>query len=182
MNENKELTSSEAAIERDKAADEAAKVRYFAPGDFVMFEEGGAFRLTIPDECTYLKFSAHRSYPLSMPDKYISLRDGMEEIGILKDLEQFDEETRTIVNEQLDKRYFVPKIKKITGTKERYGGMVWKVETDRGDKTLITKGLHEALSENSTGRYFITDVDGNRYEVIMEDITEETAAWIQSII
>jgi len=185
MIEEKQLTTDEASAAREKAADEAAALRYLEPGDFEVFELDGAYRLTLPHDRSYLKFAAHRTYPLSHPEKYISLRsgiNGMEEIGIIRDLRQFDKRTQHIIRQLLDRRYFTPRVTKIIGTKERYGGMVWNMETDRGAKTIVTKGLHEALSENSVGCYFITDVEGNRYEVVMEELSQESAAWIQRVI
>ena len=95
---------------------------------------------------------------------------------------EFDEKTQRIIRELMNKRYFVPVVTRIVSTKERYGGMTWNVQTDRGSKTIITKGLHEALTEASSNRYFITDVDGNRYEIIMDEVAPETAEWIESVI
>jgi len=125
---------------------------------------------------------AFRSFPLSRPDEYISLRDGEDEIGIIRDLREFDPETRKLIYELLDQRYFIPRVTRIVSTKQRYGGMTWVVETDRGARTLITKGLHEALSENGPGRYFITDVDANRIEIVLSEATPEDAAWIESVV
>jgi hypothetical protein len=182
MTDDVRLSSEEAAAAREKAADEAANVRYFSPGDFTVFEQDGAFMLTIPDDCSYLKFSAYRTYPLSLPEKYISLRSGLEEIGMIRDLKEFDKGTQQIIRELLARRYFVPTILRIISSKERYGGTVLNVETDRGPKTIIVKRLHEALSEASKGRYFITDVEGNRYGVAVEDTSIETIAWIEGRI
>jgi DNA-binding Lrp family transcriptional regulator len=112
----------------------------------------------------------------------IKTRSGIEEIGMIRELSEFDKETKGIIRTLLEQRYYVPKVLKIVGTKERYGGMSWAVETDRGVKTVITKGLNESLSENSAGRYFITDVEGNRYEIDPAEISPESAAWIESVI
>lgn len=180
--EDVKLTSEQAAAEREKAADEAAQVRYLKPGVFEVFEEEGIYRLTLPNDRTYLKFNAFRTYPLSLPEKYISLRDINEEIGIIRDLAEFDKYTQTVIRELLARRYFVPRIKSIISTRQRYGGMIWEIDTDRGTKTIITKGIHEALLENSLGIYFLTDVDGNRYEILMDEISPESAAWIRSMV
>jgi hypothetical protein len=176
------LSSVDSAAARNRAADEAAKVRYLGPGDFEIFEEGGVCRLTLPDECSYIRVYAFLCFPLSHPDEYISLRDGEDEIGIVRDLNEFDHATQTMVRELLARRYFVPRVLKILSAKERYGGMTWQVDTDRGIKTVITKSLHEALHENSPGRYFITDTDGNRFEVLLDEVRPEDAAWIESVV
>jgi hypothetical protein len=156
---NRNLSSKELSEARRKAADEAANVRYFDPGDFLVFEQDGAFMLTVPDDQSYLKFTAYLTFPLSQPEKYISLRSGNDEIGMIRDLNEFDRETQRIVRELLRRRYFVPQVTKIVNVTERYGGMTWNLETDRGEKTIITKGLHEAISENSSGCYFVTWIE-----------------------
>jgi len=176
------LSSVESAAARSKAADEAAHVRYLGPGDFEIFEDGGVYRLTLPDECSYVRVYAFLCFPLTHEDEYISLRDGEDEIGIVRDLKEFDHATQTMIRELLERRYFVPRITKMISTKQRYGGMTWEVDTDRGIKTVITKGLHEALTENSPGRYFVTDTDGNRFEILIDEIRPEDAAWIESVV
>jgi hypothetical protein len=176
------LTSEQSAAARNKAADEAAKVRYLEPADFQIFEEGGVFRLTLPNECSFVRVYAFRTFPLSHPEEYISLRDGEDEIGIVRNLNDLDSDAQAIIQELLARRYFVPRVTKLISTKMRYGGMTWQVDTDRGIKTLITKGLHEALSENGPGRYFITDTDGNRFEIVMDEMPPEDVAWIGSVV
>lgn len=176
------ISSAESAAARSKAADEAARVRYLGPGDFEIFEEGGVIRLTLPGECSFVRVYAFLCFPLTRPDEYISLRDGEDEIGIIRDLNEFDHGVQTMVRELLERRYFVPQVQKILSTKQRYGGMTWQVDTDRGLRTIITKSLHEALHENSPGRYFITDTDGNRFEVLMDAVRPEDAAWIESVV
>ena len=168
---------------RSHAADEAAQVRYLKPEDFRIFEHGGVIRLTmVKDPISYIRVYAFRAYPLSHPHQFICLRDGENEIGIISDLRQFDEETQRLVCTLLEQRYFIPRVRRILGTKQRYGGMTWQVETDRGARMVITKRLHEALTENGPGRYFITDIDGNRFEIIMDEMAPEDAAWIESVV
>ena len=182
MIKKRQLTADEQAFERNIAAEEAANIRYLKPGDMTIFEQGGIYRLTLPSECTYIKFGAYRTFPLSRPDTFISLRAGTEEIGMIRDLGEFDDKTQNIIRELMNKRYFVPVVTRIVSTKERYGGMTWNVQTDRGSKTIITKGLHEALSEASGNRYFITDVDGNRYELNADALDEPSRAKLDKLV
>lgn len=176
------LSSMESAAAREKAADEAARLRYFRPGDFELFKLGGVIRLTVEAEVSYIRVFAFRAFPLTRPDEYISLRDGENEIGIIRDLREFDLDNRELIYELLEQRYFTPRVSKIVSTKQRYGGMTWVVETDRGARTIITKRLHEALTENGPGRYFITDTDGNRFEIVIDEIASEDAEWIESVV
>ncbi len=174
--------SAALAAARRKAADEAANVRYFNPEDIHVFEQNGAFRLTLPGDRTYVSLMAYRTFPLSRPEEYISLRSEREEIGMIRSLKGFEKETCRIIRELLNRRYFVPRVRRIVSAKERYGGMIWTLDTDRGIKTIITKGIHEALSENSSGFYFITDVEGNRFEVPLDNSAASAVEWIRNHI
>lgn len=182
MIDDKKLTSEEAAAARNQAADEAANIRYLAPGDFEVFEQSGEYRLTFPDDRSYVKFNAYKTFPLTLPEQYISLRAGNDEIGIIRDLKEFDKGTQQVVRELLTRRYFVPKLQRIVDVKERYGGMIWVIDTDRGQKTIITKSLQESIFESSAKRYFLTDVEGNRYEIRLDEVQIDTATWIESRI
>src|SRR5688572_17942074 len=90
------------------------------PEKVTMFRtNGAAVRATVTDpiigpERTYLRVQAARTFPLSQPDRYIGLRDDKDkEIGMLLTLDGLDRDSRTILEEELARRYFVPKILRI---------------------------------------------------------------------
>ena len=70
-----------------------------------------------------------------------------------------------LLEESLRRRYFLPKITAILSASERFGSSQWEVETDRGPRTLSTGVINEAVTEVEPGRYLITDVEGNRFEI-----------------
>ena len=71
--------------------------------------------------------------------------------------------------EELEKAYFMPKIKKILRIKELYGGMTWfAVETDRGYREFEIQSK-TSMRNLGLSRVIFTDVDGNKYEI--PDIT-----------
>jgi hypothetical protein len=39
------------------------------------------------------------------------------------------------------------------------------VDTDRGPRQFILRGLRDSVHEIEPGRYLINDVDGNRFEI-----------------
>jgi len=125
----------------------------------------GTLRLLLADRCG-LNVEPYRAFPLSHPEEYIVLRDGAgQELGILRELNQVPEPTRALLRELLHRRYFLPRVLAIHGITERFGSSVWDLQTDRGRCTVTTRQMNEAVFEVETGRYLITDVEGNRYEV-----------------
>jgi len=128
--------------------------------------EGGVLRLTIENEICYLKVKVARAFPLSIPNRYIGFRDGADkEIGLVEDIFDLPPESRKLVEEELQKRYFTPIILKITSIQEKFGFTEWVVTTDKGERIFMAKGIHDNVAEVGMGRLMVTDADGNRYEI-----------------
>lgn len=168
-----ELTNPEqsaAPQTTEKGLDEAANVRYLKADEFVLLRgEGGGLRLTLTGERTVLRVKTRRCFPLGAPGRFISVRDGSDqEIGIIPDLMDLPPEWRSWIEDDLSMRYFMPVVKSIVSLKQRWGGLEWRLETDRGGRKVITKRIHDCVSEVDQGRYLMTDVDGNRYELRLD--------------
>ena len=168
----------------EKSLDEAAKVRYLEPGDFDLFRNDGAgLRLTLKGEKSVLRVKARRCFPYSFGARYISIRDGAEEeIGIIRDLGELTKQYRRWIEDDLEMRYFTPRVKSINAIKHRFGGVEWYVDTDRGPKRLITRGVHDTMTDVQPGRYVITDVDGNRYELNADALDEPSRAKLDKLV
>lgn len=164
--------------------DEAANVRYLKAGDFDLCPtQAGGLRMTLKDERTVLRIKARRCFPFSSPSKYISIRDGNDdEIGIISDLAHISKEYRSWIEDDLEMRYFTPRVASIKLIRQRFGGVEWHVDTDCGSKRLITKGVHDTMTEVEPGRYVITDVDGNRYEVFVDELDPASREKIDRLI
>lgn len=123
----------------------------------------------------------HRAFPFTNPTQYISVRNdddsdkdevrqiGNEkklEIGIIRDLNEFDAATVKILEKYLDIRYFAPNISKIVSVKEEFGYRYWVVETDKGECKFTTGSWRgNVVSIGSSNRIMIYDVDGNRFQI-----------------
>lgn len=132
---------------------------------------GGTVRATITDpaiggERTYIQVRIARAFPLAQPDKYIGLRDSQDkEIGMLPTLEGMTPESRAIVAEELDRRYFVPVVTRILDVKEEKGGLVYfDVETNKGKRSFFVQNPRDSTHSITPTRLLITDKDGFRYE------------------
>ena len=127
--------------------------------------EGGFAALTYGGK-TYDRVWVYRAFPFTCPEGWLSVReanDAQREIGLIRELSDFDESTVALLREQLDLRYFVPVITKIREIKEEFGYSYWSVVTDRGDYrfTCDQNGVIK-LSDN---RLLVCDVDGNRFDL-----------------
>ena len=130
---------------------------------FVKF--GGVLRLTLDGDRSWVKVDVVRAFPISDAAHYIGLLDGAgKDIGVIQNPELLDTESKELLDEELQLRYFVPIVERVLGVKEEFGSIYWDVVTDRGEAKLIVRNIRDNLHEVSPGRVMITDVDGNRFE------------------
>ena len=137
---------------------------------------GGFVKLTYKDK-TYDRVGVYRTFPVTMPDEFISIREADEkarEIGVVEKLSALEPETAKMLKEQLELRYFTPEITKIFDIKTEYGYGYFHVMTTYGEcKFTIHNGGSSVISLTDT-RIVINDLDGNRFEI--PDITKLTVA------
>ena len=137
---------------------------------------GGFVKLTYKGK-TYDRVGVYRTFPVTMPEEYISIREADEkarEIGVVEKLSVLEEEQAEMLREQLRLRYFTPEITKIFDIKTEYGYGYFHVMTTYGEcRFTIHTGGSSVVSLTDT-RIVINDLDGNRFEV--PDITRLTAA------
>ena len=125
----------------------------------------GEMVVEMPDGSTYTGVVPVRTFPLSQPNRYISLHDSEhEEIGLIEDLRQLNKADRAVLREELQKCYFMPRITRILSLEGQFGITQWEVETDRGPVSFALRSRYDIVSLDG-GRVLIKDVDGNRYEI-----------------
>lgn len=107
-----------------------------------------------------------RNFPLTGPEKYLSLADEEgKELGMIRQLKDLDPSSKKILEEELERAYFVPVIKRILAVRELYGGVTdIAVETDKGYREFELRSK-DTIRFVGLSRIMITDVDGNRYEI-----------------
>lgn len=115
---------------------------------------------------------AIRAFPITDPDFFISIRepDGKNkekgsEIGLIEDIHVFDADTVALLNSELDRRYFTPKIQKILSLKEKLGQNYWEVVTDAGKFEFVVRNSGSNIRTLEDGRVLIFDIDGNCFEI-----------------
>ncbi len=157
--------------EDNKGLAQYVDITYIKPENSVFKKtEGGILSLKLGDE-EYERVHLYRSFPFSLAEEYISVRDKEgEEIGIIESINEFAHKTRKLLEKELDWIYFCPDIKLIYSIKDEFGYSYWEVETDQGRKKFIVRGRDQSLTPITDVRYLITDVDGNRFQI--SDIRE----------
>ncbi|HKQ74093.1 MAG TPA: DUF1854 domain-containing protein [Blastocatellia bacterium] len=134
------------------------KLRFFA--------HGATLRLTVEEDRSYLTVSVLRAFPLSEPNRFLSVRDGEnKEVGLIVNPADLDVENWRLVEEELERRYLMPTITRIVAAQERFGTVDWTMETNRGLCRFTTRNLGENVQRPSPGRVILSDVDGNRYDI-----------------
>lgn len=126
---------------------------------------GGTLRAEIDGLLSCRQAVLRRLFPIRDPDRFISVSDGKEEVGIIADLGAFDAETRRIVREELDLFYAVPEIVEIEELKEEYGYYHWKTRTDRGPREFYVKGRTESVRFSPPAQLLIVDIHKSRYRI-----------------
>ncbi|MFQ6097827.1 MAG: DUF1854 domain-containing protein [Armatimonadota bacterium] len=128
--------------------------------------DDGRVRMEIADERCVLHVKVARCFPLSHPQRYIGFRDEDDkDIGTIVEPSELDPESQCVVEEELRKRYFVPIITRIHEIKEEFGVAYWRVDTDKGPREFVVRGLHDDIHELDGNRVLIVDVDGNRFDI-----------------
>lgn len=119
----------------------------------------------LPDGTTHTKVEPMRSFPISEITRYIALLDSDgDEIGIIEDMKNLTLKSQEILTEELQKRYFMPKITKINSLYGQYGVTQWDVETSQGEVEFGMRSRYDIVTLEN-GRVLIKDADGNRYEI-----------------
>lgn len=140
-------------------------LRLLEPAQLRLFRVAGLPRGTVLNEQSWARVQVVRAQPISDPDHFIGLLDGAgKDIGMIRDPALLDEESRAIIAEELELRYFVPVVQRIVNVKEEFGTIYWTLDTTRGRMDAIVRHLRDNLQELSAKRVMITDVDGNRFE------------------
>ena len=113
-----------------------------------------------------------RSFPITDPDDYIAIREPEtrkskrgHEIGLIENIHQFDEATVSLLNEELDRRYFTPELHKIYSVKEKFGYSYWEADTSAGKVTFVLNNPSSNIRILEDDRIFIFDIDGNCFQI-----------------
>jgi len=147
---------------------EYTDLRYLDGNTITLDRPEGAsdMRAIIEGDRCVLGARLRRAFPLSHPDRYFSLQDGEgKEVGILRSLDELDHASRRVAEQEIDWRYFTPKILRLNSVKQEGGLWTFDVLTSRGPIQFYVRNWRDSSSEIAPGRFLIQSVDGQRFEI-----------------
>ncbi|WP_292935886.1 DUF1854 domain-containing protein [Noviherbaspirillum sp.] len=127
-------------------------------GKLVLASEEGVFEGVVPV----------RAFPIAAPESDIALVDvDGHELAWIDSLDELPAEARTLLEEELKNREFLPEIRQIRHVSTFAVPSTWEVDTDRGLATFVLKGeedirrvAHETLliADSHGVQFLIRDV------------------------
>lgn len=106
-----------------------------------------------------------RVFPMTASDKWISLRSALgQELALVKDPAMLPTPARTLLEQELARWEFSPRITQIHSIKRAEYGVLWEVETDRGPVTFKLESEESIRSVGDRGAVII-DSHGIRFRI-----------------
>lgn len=123
----------------------------------------GQLILTDADGHCYSGVEPARAFPISCPDNWISLCDVEgREVLCIRELEKLPADLRTMLEEELGRREFVPVIQEILQVADDTDPSQWEVDTDRGTTTFLLDS-EDDIRRLGPYRVLFIDTHGIRY-------------------
>ena len=161
------MSSVEKSESENTRPDLEFELHFREPGDLIFVNRPDGRRVvTVIGDRSCIGFRAVRAFPLTFTDKYISIQDSTgTEVAILRTLDGMDPDARKMIDQELERGYFVPEIKRVIKLRDEFGMQVWTVDTDRGHVEFVVREPRDRVKFIGPSRIMITDVDDNRYEI-----------------
>ncbi len=111
---------------------------------------------------------AAMAFPISCPDRYISLRyfelDGRDkEIGMIDDPKLFSEQAQELVRRSLARTYYELTVNRIFTVEFKYSLLFLVVETDQGRREFQMRWRYDRTQDFGENGKVLLDVYENRY-------------------
>ncbi len=150
-----------------KVFDGVGDIKFLTPENCVFTKNENGFIKASVDGAEPIRVYLYRVFPHDMTDKYISVTDSDKtELGMIRDIAEFGEDIARVINDDLNRRYFIPKILAITALEEKFGNSYWNIKTDIGERTITVKDTFKSIIRIGEDRAIVSDEDGNRYEIV----------------
>jgi hypothetical protein len=129
-------------------------------------DDHGRLVLRLPDGTAHAGVLPVRAFPLAAPDDGLSLvgSDG-HELFWLDRLDDLSTVARSLVQEELAAREFVPTIKKIVRVSSFSTPSTWHVETDRGGTQFTLKAEEDIRRLRGRTALLIASGEGVQYAI-----------------
>ncbi len=163
--------ADDAAQDRTDRHPRETGVRWLTPENAHIFE--GTYSLlhcTVQGDSLYRGVFAVRMFPISHPDRFISLRytdreDKVREIGVIADLNVFPAGAQGLVRASLAKQCYERRIVRVHEVKEEFGFLFFWVLTDEGWERFVTPWRGDRAEDYGEHGKLILDSFDNRYVI-----------------
>lgn len=134
-------------------------------------------QLEAPDwegERLYRGVFAVMAFPISCPDRFISLRFFEEnnrdkEIGMIDDPNRFPAEAQTLIRRSLARHYFEQRIARVRSVDFKFGLLFFEVETAHGPREFQMRWRYDRTQDFGENGKVLLDVYENRF--IIPDVS-----------
>ena len=125
----------------------------------------GRLVLTLPDGRVHEGVVPVRAFPLAAPAEGVSLVSGEgREVAWVAHLDQLPGAARTLIEEELAAREFVPTVLRIEQVSSFSTPSTWSVATDRGPTRFVLKG-EEDIRRLADGALLIASAEGITFRI-----------------
>jgi len=134
------------------------------PGFSLHRNPAGRLVLTDEEGSEFVGVEPVRSFPISEPDRWISLVDRHgHELASVADLADVPADTAQLIRQELADREFLPRIERIVNVKWHKEPHQWNVITDRGPVEFLFRD--DDIRRLGPTRAILVDVHGVRFYI-----------------
>lgn len=128
----------------------------------------GRLVLTDASGAAHVGVEPVRGFPITGPNYGLSLLDvDGRELAWIEDLDALPDPVRSVLKEELPRREFMPRLRRVVRVSGVAEPTEWDVETDRGLTRFVLKS-EDDVRRLAGGRALIVDAHGIRY--LIEDL------------
>lgn len=145
------------------------------------------FNLKIAGDKEYENIQCKPMFPFTEPDKFISImhknNGGVEEIGIIKELEKVDLEYQKNILESIELSFFMPQIREVYKITFIQGFYQCDLKTDKGTKTIYLKDVKENVKIKVNTIIILQDIERCRYMIKnVKELSRKSQNELENII
>ena len=124
----------------------------------------GRLVLTVGEQ-TYESARPARCYPISDPDRYITIFDGEnQQVGLIEDVRRLDADSREVLADELELVHLTTQVLAIRSVTGLHSLTTWEFDTDRGPRTVYIKERDD-VRRMPPRRVLFTDANEMRFEI-----------------
>ncbi len=145
---------------------EVLAISFLSPDTCTFYINKNGFIALKTADKDYKRVRLVRTLPLRKPFEYISVTDmDKKEIGIIRDIRDFPDDEKEMMEKDLDDRYYCPEITEILSIKEKMGFFYFDVSIKGYKKTFAVKDISRNIKRLDSNAVMFTDADGNRFVI-----------------